>query len=300
VGWNGKQLIGVACNGNPPSNVACNATVYGNTWLCSQASGAALAGSLFECQPAGWVFVDDLGATVVVAPSGPTGASGAIGVAGPFDEGDSGDGVIIVNCSGQLPPKPCDSTRAGLLAICVDQNRTLFACTLSSRRQGQFAWQRLGEVIAERHATDWFIPLMILTIATIVLIILIIITLCFMREYRREVMDMEERVQELTQRGDLKYKNANAPENMIFMTSNQAYDGIEKGAPVKWSARNDAVFGRTRMSEAERAKLERDRRLLQDDAGDAVEADTDTPKPVITRVGTAEQPVANYDRYGKK
>jgi hypothetical protein len=167
-----------------------------------------LAGSLFECQPVGWVFVDDLGATVVVAPSGPTGASGASGVsgaAGPYDAGDSGSGVMVRNCSGALPPaSSCDSSHAGLLAICVDQNRTLFACSPSTRRQGQFAWRLIGEVIAPRTTTDWLIPLIILTIATIVVIILIVIVFCFIRNYRRKLLDMEERMRELTQRGDLK------------------------------------------------------------------------------------------------
>jgi hypothetical protein len=138
-------------------------------------------------------------------------------------------------------------------------------------------------------------------LATIVLIILIIIAFCYMLNYRRKVMDMEERVRELTQRGDLKYKDAHAPENMIFMTANSAYDGIEKGEPVKWSARDESMFGKTRMTAADRAAFERDRNLLQDDAGDAFEADPNVPKPVVTRVGASDVPVSNnpYRRYGR-
>jgi len=187
-----------------------------------------------------------------------------------------------LNCSGSPPPDfLCSSAQAGLIAVCVDSERAIFVCVLSSRRQGQYAWFQKGRVIPERKVVDWFIPLLIITIATIVLIILIIVAICYTLGYRRKVMDMEERVRQLTQRGDLKFKDAHAPENMIFMTSNQAYTGPEVGEPIKWSARDQSVFGKTRMTDADRTAFERDRRMLQ---GDAFDPSPGMPDPVVTRV----------------
>jgi hypothetical protein len=87
---------------------------------------------------------------------------------------------------------------------------------------------------------------------------------------------------------------------MIFMTANQAYDGIERGGPIKWSARDDAMFGKTRMTAADRATFERDRNLLHSDAGDAFDqsATSNIPQPVVTRVTLSDMPVSN-NLYGR-
>ncbi len=206
---------------------------------------------------------------------------------------------MLINCTGVPPPAAlCDISRSSLLAVCVDDNRALFLCLPSSRRQGQYAWARAGQIVAPRTVTDWFIPLLIITIGTVVLIILIIVAFCYMLSYRRKVLDMEERVRMLTQRGDLKFKDARAPENMIFMTSNQAYNGIEKGESVKWSARDQSMFGKTRMTSADRTTFERDR-MLQGNADDAFDTSRTVPEPVVTRVTLSDMPVSN-NLYGAR
>lgn len=154
-----------------------------------------------------------------------------------------------------------------------------------------------------RVTVDWFIPLLIISIAEIVLIILLIIVIRLMFLYRARVREMEERVKQLVAQGELKYKDAAAPENMIFMTANQAYKGVETAVEgIKWSAREQEMSSKSRMTAEDLEKFERDRQILFGDAGDAFDtgpAVPIAPVPRVTRITASDMPLSN-NLYGSR